>query len=104
MAQRLEELGQSTEEVKQVQNVLYRAIGQGEAVEVDTHMQHLPNGASLLLCSDGLWSLVEDTDITDILNTVSSPQEACEQLIEKANENGGLDNITAIVVSMGTES
>ena len=104
LSQRLEDLGQSAEEVKQVQNVLYRAIGQGEIVEVDTHMQHLPAGASLLLCSDGLWGLVEDTDITDILKTASSPQESCEQLIEKANDNGGLDNITAIVVSMGAES
>ena len=104
LSQRLEELGQSPEEVKQVQNVLYRAIGQGETVEVDTHMQYLPAGASLLLCSDGLWGLVEDTDITDILKTASSPQESCEQLIEKANNNGGLDNITAIVVSMGAES
>ena len=104
LAQRLEELGQSAEEVKQVQNVLYRAIGQGETIEVDTHMQHLPNGASLLLCSDGLWGLVEDTDITNVLKTATSPQEACEKLVEKGNENGGLDNITAIVVSMGIEN
>ena len=104
LSQRLEELGQSAEEVKQVQNVLYRAIGQGETLEVDTHMQHLPGGTSLLLCSDGLWGLVEETDIIDILKSSSTPQESCEQLIEKANNNGGLDNITAIVVSMGTES
>ena len=104
LAQRLEELGQSAEDVKQVQNVLYRAIGQGENIEVDTHMQHIPDGASLLLCSDGLWGLVEDVDITNILRNSSTPQEACQQLIDKANENGGLDNITAIVVSMGIGS
>lgn len=105
LAKRLEELGQATaEEVMHVQNVLYKAIGQGDKLEVDTYIQHLPDGASLLLCSDGLWGLVKDENIKDVLISASTPQEACERLIAVANENGGRDNITAIIVSMGVAS
>jgi serine/threonine protein phosphatase PrpC len=104
LAQRLEELGQATPaEAAHVQNVLYRAIGQDSSVEVDTYIQHLSPGSSLLLCSDGLWSLVEKDTLTQILNTAATPQEACERLVQSANENGGRDNITAIVATMGIE-
>lgn len=104
LAQRLEELGQATPEEKaHVQNVLYRAIGQSSNIEVDTYIQHLPPGSSLLLCSDGLWGLVENEILTEILASSATPQEACERLITRANEHGGRDNITAIVVSMGLE-
>lgn len=103
-AQRLEELGQATPaEAAYAQNILYRAVGQDSTVEVDTYIQHLPSGSSLLLCSDGLWGPVEKDFLTHILNTSATPQEACERLIEKANENGGRDNITAIVATMGVE-
>jgi len=101
LAQKLEQMGQSAAEARQAQSVLYRAVGQGEAIEVDTHIQHLPAGASLLLCSDGLWDLVDDAAITAVLTASPSPQIACEQLVAAANENGGRDNITAVVVSMG---
>ncbi len=105
LAQRLEDLGQATaEEAAQVQNVLYRAIGQNSSVEVDTYIQHLPAGASLLLCSDGLWGQVKDENLKDVFKSASSPQDACDQLIKMANENGGPDNITAIIVSMGVEA
>ena len=105
LAQRLEDLGQaSAEEITQVQNVLYRAIGQGSSVEVDTYIQHLPAGASLLLCSDGLWGQVKDKNLLDVFTSASTPQAACEQLIKMANDNGGPDNITAIIVSIGVEN
>ncbi len=105
LAQRLEEIGDATpEEVAQAQNVLYRAIGQSSSVDVDTHMQHLPAGASLLLCSDGLWGPVNDNSIKEILESTYTPQEACKQLITMANNNGGPDNITAIIVSMGIDT
>lgn len=104
LARRLEDTGQATaEEVKHVQNVLYKAIGQGSTLEVDTYIQHLPSGASLLLCSDGLWGQVQQQTIEEILSTASAPQDACNSLIKIANENGGPDNITAIIVSLGAE-
>ncbi len=105
LAQRLEEIGQaSPAEIAHVQNVLYRAIGQGSTIEIDTYIQHLPSGSSLLLCSDGLWGLVENDILKEIMDSSTSPQQACERLVAKANENGGRDNITVIVVTMGIEN
>jgi len=105
LAQRLEDLGQATAaEAAHVQNVLYKAIGQGDSIEADTYIQHLPPGSSLLLCSDGLWGLVENGVLNEIVNASATPQEACERLVAQANQNGGLDNITAVVVTMGAEN
>lgn len=106
LAQRLKDIGQaSPEQVARVENVLYRAVGQGNEIDVDTYIQHLPPGSSLLLCSDGLWKSVNSDEILkDIINISTTPQEACERLVVVANENGGDDNITGIVASMGAES
>jgi protein phosphatase len=107
LVQRLVELGQETAEgalTHPQRNVLYRAIGQGGAMEVDIYVQHLPPGSSLLLCSDGLWGPVKNDALREIINTSATPQEACEQLIVMANKNGGEDNITAIIVSTGVEN
>jgi serine/threonine protein phosphatase PrpC len=105
LAQRLEEIGQSTpKELANVQNVLYRALGQGAEIEVDTHIQHLPPASSLLICSDGLWGLVEVEALQEIIQNSQTPQEACERLVAAAKENGGHDNITAIIVTRGSEA
>ena len=106
LVQRLVELGQETPEgalVHPQRNVLYRAIGQGDTMEVDTYVQHLPPGSTLLLCSDGLWGPVGNENLQKIINSSITPQDACERLIAAANANGGEDNITAIIVSMGVE-
>ena len=105
LAQRLEDMGQATaEEATQVQNVLYKAIGQNDSPEADIYVQNLPPGASLLMCSDGLWGLVKQENIKETLQQAATPQAACEQLIRMANENGGRDNITALVASRGVEA
>ncbi len=101
---RLVELGQATPEdalTHAHRNVLYRAIGQAGSLEVDTYLQPFPVGSYLLLCSDGLWGMVSDRGIADILMHAQSPQEALEKLVAAANQNGGDDNITAILVFMG---
>jgi protein phosphatase len=103
MAQRFKALGQ--EVPPEATNVLYQAIGHGSTVEVEVHVQHLPPGASLLLCSDGLWGAVDDDHIfQEVILQASTPQQACEALIALANENGGHDNITAIVILRGFEN
>ncbi|MBN1219573.1 MAG: serine/threonine-protein phosphatase [Anaerolineae bacterium] len=106
LAQRLKDIGQATpEQVAQVDHVLYRAVGQGSTIEVDTYLQHLPPGSSLLVCSDGLWKGVNDDEmLKEIVNTSATPQEACQRLVAVANKNGGEDNITGLIVSMGAES
>jgi serine/threonine protein phosphatase PrpC len=101
---RLVELGQATPEEALThahRNVLYRAIGQAGSLEVDTYMQPFSEGSCLLLCSDGLWGTVSDQEIADTLAIASSPQNALERLIAMANQSGGSDNITAILVAMG---
>jgi protein phosphatase len=98
---KLVELGQISAEAAAVhpqRNVLYRAVGQGEQLEIDIHLLDLPGGSRLLLCSDGLWGMLSDNIIQAVLASAHTPQEACQELIAAANEAGGRDNITAVVI------
>jgi len=98
---RLVELGQISSGEAQShpqRNVLYRAVGQGEALEVDTYAEPLPDHYRLLLCCDGLWGMVSEDQLAQVLRSATTPQEACDQLIEIANAAGGQDNITAVIV------
>ncbi|MBC7226786.1 MAG: Stp1/IreP family PP2C-type Ser/Thr phosphatase [Thermoflexales bacterium] len=96
------ELGQMTSEeaVHHPQrNVLYRAVGQRGPLEVDTFLCHIPPGGVLLLCSDGLWEMVSEEEMVQVVATSSSLQEACDILVEKANQAGGKDNISVILAA-----
>ena len=98
---KLVELGQISLEAAAVhpqRNVLYRAVGQGDQLEIDIHLLDLPNSGRLLLCSDGLWGMLSDSIIQAVLASAHSPQDACQELIAAANEAGGRDNITAVVI------
>jgi serine/threonine protein phosphatase PrpC len=103
LVKRLVELGQITQEEAAVhpqRNVLYRALGQGEPFEPDMSSTQLPDSGYLLLCSDGLWGVVPDNEILQLVSSSSSPQQACQKLVEAANTAGGPDNITAILVHL----
>lgn len=103
MVQRLVDLGQLTPEEAehhQLNNVLYRALGQADTASVDMLVYDLPAGSRLLLCSDGLWRMVDEATILDIVTSEANPQEACDKLVTLANHRGGQDNVTAIVVSV----
>jgi protein phosphatase len=100
---RLIELGQAAPEEAMThpqRNVLYRALGQGGSMEVDTYFQLLPTGSQLLLCSDGLWGTVPEREMAAIIAAAPSPQMACRRLIEAAITHGGDDNITAILIAL----
>jgi PPM family protein phosphatase len=100
---RLVELGQITQQEASVhpqRNVLYRALGQGEPFVPDIITAPLPNSGYLLLCSDGLWGVVEQETILDIIFSTPTPEQACHKLIQVANKAGGPDNISAILVRM----
>lgn len=100
---RLIELGQATPEEAMThpqRNVLYRALGQRGSMEVDTYFQLLPTGSRLLLCSDGLWGAVPESEMAAIIAAAPSPQSACRKLIEAAITHGGDDNITAILIAL----
>lgn len=79
-------------------NLIYRSLGEKPEVEVDTFRLGLQPGDRLLLCSDGLWEMVRDPQLTVIMDKAPSPKEACKRLIDAANANGGEDNISAVVV------
>ena len=103
LVQRLQELGQlsaAEAAIHPQRNVLYRAIGQGEGLEVDVDVRRVPSGAVLLLCSDGLWGLVPDDRILSIVRQSTSLQAGCEALVAAANAAGGPDNITAVMVKL----
>ncbi len=79
-------------------NVIYRAIGDRAEVEVDLYEQLLAAGEALLLCSDGLCGMVPDERIYEIWTSAATPQQACDRLVTAANEAGGEDNITVVIV------
>lgn len=103
LVQRLQELGQlspAEAAIHPQRNVLYRAVGQGEGLEVDIDSRRLTPGAVLLLCSDGLWGLVPDDRIQALIRQSPHPQAACEALVAAANAAGGPDNITAVMIQL----
>lgn len=79
-------------------NYILRNVGDKPQVVVDLYRVQIEAGQSLLLCCDGLWELVRDEQIRDIVNRHPNPQDACRELIRVANENGGDDNITCVLV------
>jgi serine/threonine protein phosphatase PrpC len=80
-------------------NLIYRSLGAGhKSIEVDIFHEVVRPGDIFLLCSDGLWEMVRHQDLLKALSKQSSPQKTCDTLIDLANEGGGEDNISAIVV------
>lgn len=94
---------QAEAEKSDMQSVLLRALGAKLEVEVETGEQMLAAGDVLLLCSDGLTRMVSDVEIAGALQAEGDPQKAAANLVALANENGGADNVTAIVVRLEAE-
>lgn len=103
LVKRLEELGQITAEeaVNHPQkSMLYRALGQGDAPEPDIFTASLPQPGYLLICSDGLWGVLTEDQIFQIISESPSPQRACQNMVDAANSYGGPDNITVVLARM----
>lgn len=81
-------------------SVIYRCLGDRPVVEVDTAVIPLVGGDRLILCSDGLWEMLRDEGIEDVVLQETHPQLACDRLLKHANAAGGEDNISAIVVQV----
>ena len=79
-------------------NVITRALGMQEDVTVDIQPDSVREGDIYVLCSDGLSGMVEDDDIVSIVDSSKDMSHICQRLISRANENGGEDNVTAVVV------
>ena len=82
------------------QNALVRVLGREPAVDVDVTEVPLQSGDYVLLCSDGLTRMVPEAEVAKAIRTFQEPQEICDHLIAAANENGGADNITVVVVEV----
>jgi serine/threonine protein phosphatase PrpC len=103
LVRRLEELGQLTPEEAAVhpqRNVLYRALGQGEPFEPELISAPLPRPGYLLICSDGLWGVISEIEMGEIIKSSPNLPTACKELVDAANKAGGPDNITAILVRL----
>lgn len=81
-------------------NVITRAVGSEKTILVDTVIEKLEPEDKILLCSDGLTNMVSDTQIAEILNKNEDLETETEKLIDTANNMGGIDNISAIIIDM----
>ena len=78
-------------------NIITRAMGIGRDVEPDFFEYRLKGGDTILMCSDGLTNMVDDDEIFQIVKSARDIVEAVETLIQRANENGGSDNIGIVL-------
>ncbi len=78
-------------------NVITRACGLTDEVEVDIHFEELQASDLFLFCSDGLSDMVPDAEIVDIMRANTNLDDMCRELVERANANGGADNITVVL-------
>jgi protein phosphatase len=81
-------------------NVITRALGMQDHVVVDLQHDDPRPGDNYVLCSDGLSGMVSDVDIQLIVTGAENVRDACMRLIERANERGGEDNITAVLIKI----
>lgn len=79
-------------------NIITRAIGARDTIEIDFFNEELKSGDLILMCSDGLTNMLEDEEIGRILKTPGTIEERAERLIDAANQNGGRDNIAVILI------
>ena len=101
LVNQLIEAGQLTEEEAETfehNNIILQALGTSDTVQVDLTYVELRKGDTLMLCSDGLSGMVRFEEIRELLKSSVEPLDICKALTERANQAGGHDNITVIVV------
>lgn len=81
-----------------LKNVITRALGGENGLEVEVGQWAWRDGDLFLLCSDGLTGMLEDAEIAECLSAEQGLEGAGEELVRRANERGGLDNITVVLV------
>lgn len=79
-------------------NIITRAVGALDTLEIDFFSEELKAGDIVLICSDGLTNMIEDKEIGAILKGRGSLEEKAGRLVEAANDNGGKDNIAVILI------
>lgn len=91
-------------EQSEMQSVLLRALGSQPDIQIDAEEHGLIARDILLLCSDGLTRMLIEPEIAGTLQAEPDATRAAEKLVELANDRGGADNITVVVVRIGAES
>jgi protein phosphatase len=84
-------------------NVITRALGMTESVQVDISADEPEAGDVYILCSDGLSGMITDDEIREVVVNAATPEEAAEKLVALANDHGGEDNVTAVVAKVVPE-
>lgn len=100
LVQEMVDSGEITEEEARIhprRNVITRALGVGDSIKIDFSTQRLEENEAILLCSDGLTNFLEDEDILGLFCETQA-QDLPQILVDRANENGGGDNITAVIM------
>ena len=92
------EITESEAEKREDKSVILRAVGADKDVTVDVFEKDIMSGDIIMLCSDGLSNCVKADEIALILNCEDSLQKKAEKLVETANNNGGYDNITVVLL------
>lgn len=100
---RLGELDKADAKVHERKNIITRAVGVSDEIAVDFFETRLVPGDTILMCSDGLSNMVEDADIKRIVLGQRDLVEKAETLVRSANENGGSDNITVVLIEPFSE-
>lgn len=85
-------------------NIITRAVGTSEEVAVDIFKMPIEKISKILMCSDGLSNMVSDQEMENIMKENSSPEDIVELLIGVALNNGGIDNITCVVIDLEKET
>ena len=84
-------------------NIITRALGTEEFVDADFYDYKLSEGETIILCSDGLTEMVKEEEIKDIIVNAENIESAVKALIDEANKNGGIDNITVVALRVEKE-
>lgn len=101
LVQHLVDTGEISDEERAThpqKNFITRAVGVADEIMSDLFRVHFIQGEYILLCSDGLYNLVDDEKIKEVVSSDKPLDEKCDILVETANKNGGTDNITAVIL------
>ncbi len=99
LMQRLVDAGELTQDEadrSERRNIILQALGPEPSVKIDLTHQRLSRGDVLVLCTDGLSGLVRSEEIAEVITQIPDLADACRELVDRANEQGGTDNITVI--------
>lgn len=97
------EISETEAEAHPQRSVLTRALGVDMFVDVDDDVVQVRSGDRLLLCTDGLTGMVSEDEIKEVLQDVADPSEAAERLVRAANEAGGVDNTTVVILDFSDD-